>query len=68
MAGWSRWTAAGTRPINPFINPDGEKNLYNSRQPVDDVANYLDPWSRMLEKGGYSPQEAKESSATASAG
>ena len=50
----------GNPTINPFINPDGEKNLYNSRQPVDDVANYLDPWSQMLEKGGYSPQEAKE--------
>ena len=59
MAGWSRWTAAGTRPINPFINPDGEKNLYNSRQPIDDVANYLGPWSKILENGGYSPEEAE---------
>ncbi|MFE9692348.1 DUF4331 family protein [Micromonospora sp. NPDC005806] len=50
----------GNPVINPFINPDGEKNLYNSRQPVDDVANYLSPWSQMLEKGGYSPEEAKE--------
>jgi hypothetical protein len=50
----------GNPTINPFINPDGEKNLYNSRQPVDDVANYLGPWSQTLEKGGYSPEEAKE--------
>ncbi|SBT47094.1 DUF4331 family protein [Micromonospora narathiwatensis] len=50
----------GNPTINPFINPDGEKNLYNSRQPADDVANYLGPWSQMLEKGGYSAQEAKE--------
>ncbi len=49
----------GHPTINPFINPDGEKNLYNSRQPADDVANYLTPWSKILESGGYSPEEAK---------
>ncbi len=43
----------GHPTINPFINPDGEKNLYNSRQPADDVANYLGPWSTILENGGY---------------
>ncbi len=50
----------GNPTINPFINPDGEKNLYNSRQPADDVANYLGPWSVILENaGGYSPEAAK---------
>jgi Domain of unknown function (DUF4331) len=49
----------GNPTINPFINPDGEKNLYNSRQPADDVANYLGPWSKLLENGGYPPEEAK---------
>jgi Domain of unknown function (DUF4331) len=50
----------GNPTINPFINPDGEKNLFNSRQPADDVANYLEPWSKILEgAGGYSPEEAK---------
>jgi hypothetical protein len=49
----------GNPTINPFINPDGEKNLYNSRQPADDVANYLGPWSKILENGGYPPDEAK---------
>jgi len=50
----------GNPTINPFINPDGEKNLYNSRQPADDVANYLEPWSAILEKaGGYSPEAAR---------
>ena len=49
----------GNPTINPFINPDGEKNLYNSRQPADDVANYLGPWSKILENGGYSPEAAK---------
>jgi len=50
----------GNPTINPFINPDGEKNLFNSRQPADDVANYLGPWSKILENaGGYSPEAAK---------
>ena len=49
----------GHPTINPFINPDGEKNLYNSRQPADDVANYLGPWSEILENSGYSPEAAK---------
>jgi Domain of unknown function (DUF4331) len=49
----------GNPTINPFINPDGEKNLYNSRQPADDVANYLGPWSKILEGNGYTPEEAR---------
>jgi hypothetical protein len=49
----------GNPTINPFINPDGEKNLYNSRQPADDVANYLVPWSKLLESSGYSPEQAQ---------
>jgi hypothetical protein len=50
----------GNPTINPFINPDGEKNLFNARQPADDVANYLGPWSKILENaGGYSPQAAR---------
>ena len=50
----------GNPTINPFINPDGEKNLFNSRQPADDVANYLEPWSAILQNaGGYSPEAAK---------
>src|SRR5215469_16255792 len=43
----------GNPTLNPFINPDGEKDLYNSRQPADDVANYLGRWSQVLEKAGY---------------
>jgi hypothetical protein len=49
----------GHPTINPFINPDGEKNIFNSRQPADDVANYLGPWSKILEGGGYSPEDAE---------
>jgi hypothetical protein len=50
----------GHPTINPFINPDGQKNLYNSRQPADDVANYLGPWSAILENSGYTPDEARQ--------
>jgi len=49
----------GNPTINPFINPDGEKDLYNARQPADDVANYLGPWSKLLENSGYSPEAAR---------
>jgi hypothetical protein len=54
----------GHPTINPFINPDGEKDLYNSRQPADDVANYLAPWSTILENNGYSAQEARQAALT----
>ena len=49
----------GNPTINPFINPDGEKDTFNSRQPADDVANYLGPWSKVLENGGYTPEQAR---------
>jgi hypothetical protein len=48
----------GHPTINPFINPDGDKNLYNARQPADDLANYLGPWSKRLEGNDYPPAEA----------
>jgi uncharacterized protein DUF4331 len=54
----------GNPTINPFINPDGQKDLYNSRQPADDVANYLGPWSKILENGGYPPEEARQAALT----
>ena len=54
-ASWSRWTAAGTRPSTRSSTPTGRKTCYNSRQPADDVANYLGPWSAILESGGYPP-------------
>jgi hypothetical protein len=49
----------GNPTINPFVNPDDEKDRYNTRQPADDVANYLEPWTALLVKGGYSPDEAR---------
>jgi hypothetical protein len=50
----------GHPTINPFVSPNNTKNEYNRRQPVDDVANYLEIWSAFLEtNGGYSPEDAR---------
>jgi Domain of unknown function (DUF4331) len=50
----------GHPTINPFVNPNNIKNEYNLRQPADDLANYLDLWSKLLEGNGYSPEEARK--------
>ena len=50
----------GHPTINPFINSNEIKDTYNLGHPADDVASYLQPWSRLLqEKGGYTPTEAE---------
>jgi hypothetical protein len=55
----------GHPTLNPFVNPDDAKDEYNTRQPADDVANYLEPWSALLEQmGGYAPAEAKAAALT----
>src|SRR2546421_166839 len=41
-------TDLGGHPtLSPFLNPDDAKDLYNPRQPADDAANYLQPWSQL---------------------
>jgi hypothetical protein len=51
----------GHPTINPFINPDSAKDEYNTRQPADDVRNYLAPWSELLQQmGGYSAADARD--------
>jgi hypothetical protein len=55
----------GHPTINPFLNPDDAKDEYNTRQPADDVANYLEPWSKLLEQmGGYAPADAERAAMT----
>jgi hypothetical protein len=49
----------GHPTINPFVNPNDVKDQYNVRRPADDVANYLQPWSRLLEENGYTPAGAE---------
>jgi hypothetical protein len=48
----------GHPSINPLMTPNDAKDEYNVRQPVDDVANYLKPWSEILQDHGYAPDEA----------
>ena len=48
----------GHPTINPFVNPNEVKDQFNARQPADDVANYLRPWSKLLEDNGYTPDAA----------
>jgi Domain of unknown function (DUF4331) len=48
----------GHPTINPFINPNDVKDQFNVRRPADDVANYLGPWSRLLEDNGYTSDGA----------
>lgn len=56
---------AGHPTINPFVNPDDAKDEYNTRQPADDVANYLEPWAKLLEQiGGYAPADARTAALT----
>jgi hypothetical protein len=51
------------REGNPSFNPffvDELKNKFNAGQPADDVAHYLEPWSKLLESRGYAPAEARD--------
>lgn len=51
------------REGNPSWNPffvDELKNQYNAGHPADDVADYLEPWSKLLESRGYPPEVARE--------
>ncbi len=48
---------------NPSFNPfflDELKDKFNAGHPADDLAEYLAPWSRLLEGRGYSPSEARD--------
>jgi hypothetical protein len=48
----------GHPTINPFINPNEVKDEFNARQPTDDLANYLEPWSKLLQDNGHTPEHA----------
>ena len=48
---------------NPSFNPffvDELKNEFNAGHPADDVADFLQPWSKLLESRGYPPAEARD--------
>jgi hypothetical protein len=48
---------------NPSFNPffvDELKDQFNAGHPADDVADFLEPWSKLLESRGYPPEVARE--------
>jgi hypothetical protein len=52
---------------NPSFNPffvDELKNKFNAGHPSDDVAEFLEPWSKLLESRGYAPADAKATALT----
>src|SRR6185295_3180480 len=52
---------------NPSFNPffvDELKNEFNAGHPADDVAGFLEPWSKLLESRGYPSGVAKETALT----
>jgi len=53
---------------NPSFNPffvDEFKNQFNAGHPADDVATFLEPWSKLLESRGYPSGVARETALTA---
>ena len=55
------------REGNPSFNPffvDELKNKFNAGHPADDVAGFLEPWSKLLESRGYPSGVAKETALT----
>jgi Domain of unknown function (DUF4331) len=52
---------------NPSFNPffvDELKNKFNAGHPADDVADFLEPWSELLESRGYPADVARETALT----
>jgi hypothetical protein len=54
----------GNPSFNPILNPNNIKDEFNATDPVDDVKNYLQPLSHVLQQHGYPPGEAKEAALT----
>ncbi|HUE61303.1 MAG TPA: DUF4331 family protein [Acidimicrobiales bacterium] len=54
----------GNPSFNPILNPDNIKDEFNSTDPVDDIKSHLKPLTEVLERHGYSPDEAKDAALT----
>jgi hypothetical protein len=54
----------GNPSFNPILNPNGIKDEFNSTDPADDVKNYLQPLSEVLQQHGYPPDEATAAALT----
>jgi hypothetical protein len=44
--------------INPFMNSNDARDDYNAGRPADDLENYLETWTALLQDRGYPPDEA----------
>jgi uncharacterized protein DUF4331 len=52
---------------NPSFNPffvEELKEKFNAGHPAEDVADFLEPWSKLLESRGYPPGVARETALT----
>ena len=54
----------GNPSFNPILNPNDIKDEYNATDPFDDVENYLQSLSKVLQQHGYSPDEATAAART----
>jgi hypothetical protein len=54
----------GHPSMNPIVIADEQKNDFNARHPADDVKNYLEPLSRLLQEHGYAPDPARAAALT----
>jgi hypothetical protein len=58
-APWSSWTAAGTPPSTRSSTPTARRTCSTPGSPPT-TANYLGPWTQILQNaGGYTPEAAK---------
>jgi hypothetical protein len=54
----------GHPSMNPIVIADEQKNDFNARHPADDVKNYLEPLSQLLQEHGYAPDPARAAALT----
>jgi hypothetical protein len=54
----------GNPSFNPILNPNDIKDQFNATEPADDVTNYRQPLSQVLQQHGYPPDEANEAALT----
>ena len=54
----------GNPSFNPILNADDIKDQFNATDPVDDVKNYQQPLTEILQQHGYPPHEAAAAALT----
>ena len=54
----------GHPSMNPIVIADEQKNAFNAGHPADDVKNYLEPLSQLLQEHGYAPDAARTAALT----